>query len=65
MSHMYMVVTADEYELPVFVAYSTREMARILGTTHGAVSKAVKLQSVRRSPPAKDCRIIRVEVGDE
>ena len=52
---LYMAVTADRYELPVFVSDTALELARITGADSGWISKVLK-----------DGRsVIRVEVEDE
>lgn len=65
MSRLYMAVTADEYELPRYIADTRKEMAEYLGTTSKSLGKAICYGSVRRNEPLKGCRIIRVEVDDE
>ena len=65
MNRLYMAVTADEYELPRYIADTRKEMAEYLGTTSKSLGKAICYGSVRRYEPLKGCRIIRVEVDDE
>lgn len=38
---LYMKVTRDKYELPIAVAETVTELARILGTTPGVVSSSI------------------------
>ena len=59
---VYMEVTEDEYELPVAVAGSSEELARIVGTTGNAIKSAIShVESGRR----KKSRYVRVYVEDE
>lgn len=56
-------VSTDEYELPLAVAGTQREMAKMWGVTQSAVSKSVHGVSCKSSR-AKH-RFIEVEVEDE
>jgi hypothetical protein len=38
---LYLATTHDKYELPVAVADSPRELARIMGTTSGSISSSI------------------------
>ena len=64
-TQLYMVVTADEYELPRYFADTIKEIADYTGLAVSSIRSNICRGSVRRSGPWKGCKIIRVEVGDE
>lgn len=65
MDKVYMLVTADEYELPMIVEPCLADIARRLGipwnTLHCAISRGYVLRNVRWN--GKKCRVRRVELG--
>lgn len=65
MSKIYLVVTADKYELPRFATDTAAEMAERLGVRRSTVWNSIYYGKVRQSGPFKGCRIVRVEVEDE
>lgn len=60
---VWLKVTIDKYELPVAVADSSAELARICGTTAQSIQSSMShaKHDGRRSPYRK----IRVEIDDE
>lgn len=58
---LYIAVTADEYELPLYVAESATELASFLGCGKSNIYKGVKLENYRRR---LGCKIIKTEIGD-
>lgn len=52
---LYMEVTQDEYELPLAVASSVRELARMLGKNRTTIYKMLKISN----------KYVRVEIPDE
>lgn len=67
---LYLAVTADEYELPVFVTNSRAEMARWQGVSIDAIAQAVyryERGSNRKKQhhPQLGFRFCRVEVDDD
>lgn len=59
---VYMAVTADKYELPVAVADSPAEMARMCGMTTGSVLYAITRKHKIRKLKAV---ILRLEIEDD
>lgn len=47
MKKLYLYVTNDEYELPIAVGRTQRELADMLGVTHHVVSLCIKRQRGR------------------
>lgn len=62
---LYMAVTADRYELPVFVSDTALELAKVAETDYSNLFRNIKIGGVFRSGPLKGCRVMRVEVEDE
>lgn len=69
---LYMVVTQDEYELPLIVSESMRDIADYLGTSVDNARSAMyhEKKRVRENPVKKDgtmrvSRIQKVEVEEE
>lgn len=61
MKRLYMKVTNDEYELPVAVADSSKELAEMVGTTRNAI-----LSAISHGKTDKYKRVyIKVEFEDE
>lgn len=56
---VWMEVTKDKYELPVLIADTGAELARLAGTSYGNVLKATHRK------PKKHSRFIRVEVEED
>ncbi len=54
----YMLVSNDEYELPIFTAESTGKLAKIMGCGRSTVTEAVRNQSINRQYNAKIIRVI-------
>lgn len=61
-SCVYMQVTPDEYELPVAVANSPKELAEITGFT---VNQILGRISQYKSGKIKKRQFVKVEVNDE
>lgn len=57
----WIAATPDEYELPVFVAESQKELAECLGVTKSTICKMFYGQS-RGAKPTK-YKILKVEIG--
>lgn len=49
-SYLWMAVTADEYELPICVADTSRELARMLGISRESMMQMKSRQSKRKNP---------------
>ena len=59
---VWMVVTKDEYELPVAIADTAKELARICGVSNRTVISGA-LRS--KSGKVKKSRYIKVEIDDD
>lgn len=59
---LYMEVTDDEYELPVAVADSARELSRMRGVDKHTVSSAIWRKNKRGF---KFCKYVKVVVEDD
>lgn len=59
---IYMKVTKDEYQLPVAVADSVRELAKMVGVTPEMVHH---LLSAHKKGISKSCMYVCVEVDDD
>ena len=63
---LYLVITADKYELPLAVSTNAQEIANLLGR-----SKADVFSAISRNCPSKHphnghkYRIIKIEAGEE
>ena len=55
----YMLVSNDEYELPIFTAESTYKLARIIGCSQSTVAEAIRHNSINRK---YDAKIVKVDV---
>ena len=53
----YMLVSNDEYELPIFAAESTYKLARLMGCCQSAVAEAIRHNAINRKYNA---RIVKV-----
>ena len=53
----YMLVSNDEYELPIFTAESSYKLADIMGCCRSTVSEAIRNNSINREYNA---RIVKV-----
>lgn len=63
---LYMVITADEYELPLAVSTKAQEIADLLGRTKYEVFSAVSRKQVSQQRySGHRYRIIKIEVGEE
>lgn len=63
---VYLVVTADEYELPLAVADTADELSRILGRTVNDIYVTISRQNVSQGQlNGYNYRIIRVDIGEE
>ena len=58
---LYMAITADEIELPAFVADTPAEMAKFLGRPKGHVLTII----TRKTKTNDGYRVERVEIEDE
>lgn len=60
--YVYMKITRDEYELPLAIANSAAELARILGVEPKTV---INCMSRARTGRRHSTQYIRVDVGEE
>ena len=58
---VYMEVTKDEYELPVAIADSPEQLAKICGTTSGTMRSFISHEKAGR----KKSKYKRVEIEDD
>ena len=58
---LYMYVTADKYELPIYVTDTVKELAGLVGTTENSIYSAMRHAAVRGG----GCRYVKVEVEDQ
>lgn len=58
---LYMKVTSDEYELPLYVASSPTELAEKVGTTRMTILSAISHAKKRGGR----CKYVRVVINDE
>lgn len=58
---IWLQITRDEYELPVVVAESAKELARLTGTTENSIRSAIT-KAARRG---NRCKYVKVEVDDQ
>lgn len=61
--HVYMMVTEDEYELPLAVGNTAEELAKIVGTTTNAVLSGIS--HAKRGRGFGFSRYVKVEWEDE
>ena len=54
----YMLVSNDEYELPIFTAESTYKLARIMKCRPSTVSEAIRNNSVNRQYNARIVKVV-------
>jgi len=59
--YVYMAVTKDKYELPLFVADSTKELAEMMGLPHKTVS--MYMSPVNQNN-RKNSGFVKVYIGD-
>lgn len=57
---LYIAVTADEYELPLYVAESAIELASFLGCGKSNIYKGIKLGNYRRR---LGCKLKKIDIG--
>ncbi len=64
---VWLEITQDEYELPVAVADTVAELARIRHTTDSAICQTIKYYSRRKQDNiTKDkCKYIKVQIDDK
>jgi ribosomal protein L37AE/L43A len=66
---LYLAVTPDKYELPLYVAESAREMAAYLGVSEGAVYKMVLLHrrydQIGRKKSSDRPKLMRISVEED
>lgn len=60
MEKIYMKITKDEYELPLAVASTAEELAKICGTTRNAITSSISKAKVGIIRP----RYVRVIIED-
>lgn len=60
MSHVYILVTQDKYELPLMLADTAEEMARKLGLRKDSVASAI----CKAKKDGRKCKYVRVELDD-
>ena len=58
--YIYMEVTQDKYELPVAIASSSSELAKLCQTTANAIRQGIH----RRQNPKRWSRFVRVDVEE-
>lgn len=58
---LYIAVTPDEYELPIYVAESATELASFLDCSKSNIYKGIKLGNYRRR---LGCKFIKVDIGE-
>lgn len=58
--YIYMEVTQDEYELPVAIASTSSELAKLCQTTPNAIRQGLH----RRKNPKRWSRFVRVDVEE-
>lgn len=58
--YIYMEVTQDEYELPVAIASTSTELAKLCKTTPNAIRQGLH----RRQNPKRWSRFVRVDVEE-
>ncbi len=58
---LYLEVTSDEYELPIAVAESPKELARMTGTTSNIIRSAI---CHLKQPGRKRSKYVKLEVED-
>jgi len=58
----YMAVTPDEYELPICVRKTSREIAEVFGVTSNCVKSSI---SHGKSGKTSERKFVRVELEDE
>ena len=61
MSYLYMKITKDRYELPLAVADTGEELARICGTSKHNVYNAIR----KAKSCGHNCQYVRVELEGE
>lgn len=57
MKQLYMAVTADKYELPIYVTEKSREMAEWAGVTQQAIRSAVSKKTSGRNRGMKYVKV--------
>lgn len=63
---VYLLITADKYELPCAVTDTLTEMGKILGISTSAVAYAITRKTkLRKRISARYCKIIQVDIDDE
>ena len=63
---LYMVITADEYELPLAVRTKAQEIADLLGRPKADIFSAISRNRPSKYPyNGHKYRIIKIEVGEE
>jgi hypothetical protein len=62
-SYIWIAATPDEYELPVYVADSATELARIMGCTLSNISKLLHYQ--KRGQVPKKYKIIKLTFKED
>lgn len=62
MKHLWLKVTQDEYELPLVVADTSSELAKLCGVNKEAIFRQINRQN--KNPKVKP-RYIRVDYTDE
>ena len=54
----YMLVSNDEFELPIFTAESMYKLAKIMGCGRSTVSEALRINSINREYNAKFVKVV-------
>ena len=65
---LWMEVTRDEYELPIAVSTSVKELAELRKTTPGAIRSAMNKYKKRMETNKKKkplCRYVKVEIEED
>lgn len=58
---VYMLVSHDQYELPMMVCDTATELARRCGTTRNAVYSAIRNAQLR----GYRCKYVKVDIGED
>lgn len=58
---LYLAVTPDEYELPIYVAKTMTELAKVIGCDTSSVSRGIKDENYRIKLKLK---FRKVEIGE-
>ena len=63
MRYLWLAVTSDEYELPIFIADTARELAKKLGLNENSIHSAIAKKNSGRNTGIKIVRV-KYKKGD-